>query len=303
MIQIVDGFNLLVTMLIKYLFLFFSVLPLSVSQKIGAVVGRLLFSMDNREKRVAKINIDLCFQHLSASDKSQLLQKTLIENAKTLFEIPKIYKKGGKYAISLVSEVSGLEHYHQALASGKGVVLLAPHLGNWEITVHYLNQFSPITAMYAPPKQQFLDDIMKQGRQSSGATLVPADATGVRAQLKQLKKGGVIGVLPDQKPKAGHAGAFAPFMGHSAYTMLLINSLMKRTDAVALMTFAERLPSGQGYKLHILPAPKGLDDSDEVIAATALNVGIAECVQLAPAQYQWTYKRFSIQPDGVTPPY
>lgn len=290
-------------MFIKYLFAMFSLLPISVSQSIGGLVGRLLYYFDNREKRVAKINIDLCFPELSDKEKKTLLQKTLIENAKTLLEIPRIYKKGGAYAIGLVSEVSGVEHYHRALERGKGVVLLAPHLGNWEITVHYLNQFSPITAMYAPPKQVFLNDIMKKGRQSSGATLVPADATGVRAQLKQLKKGGVIGVLPDQKPKAGHAGAFAPFMGKAAYTMLLINSLMKRTDAVALMTFAERLPNGRGYCLHVMPAPTGLGNNDEVLAVTALNQGVEQCVRLAPSQYQWTYKRFSLQPEGMTPPY
>lgn len=289
-------------MFIKYLFATFSLLPISVSQSIGGLIGRLLYYFDNREKRVAKINIDLCFPELSDKEKKTLLQKTLIESAKTLLEIPRIYKKGGAYAIGLVSEVSGIEHYHRALERGKGVVLLAPHLGNWEVTV-YLNQFSPITAMYAPPKQVFLNDVMKKGRQSTGATLVPADTTGVRALLKQLKKGGVIGVLPDQKPKAGHAGAFAPFMGKAAYTMLLINSLMKRTDAVALMTFAERLPNGRGYCLHVMPAPKGLGNNDEVLAVTALNQGVEQCVRLAPSQYQWTYKRFSLQPEGMTPPY
>lgn len=270
---------------------------------LGSLAGRLLFYIDNREKRVATVNIDLCFAHLNHEEKQQLLKRTLIENAKTLLEAPRIYHKGGQYAIHLVSDVVGIEHYHHALVQGKGVVLLAPHLGNWEVVVHYLNQFAPITAMYAPPKQAFLNEVMKKGRQSSGATLVPADAAGVRAQLKQLKQGGVIGVLPDQKPKAGHAGIFAPFMGVPAYTMLLINNLVKRTDATVLMTFAKRLPNGKGYAVHVLPAPSGMGDADQTVAATALNQGVADCVALAPAQYQWTYKRFSLQPNGETPPY
>lgn len=290
-------------MLIKCLFVFFSWLPIRLSQAVATIVGVFFYHFDNKEKSTAKINIDLCFSHWSEQKKQTLLKATLRENAKTLLETPKIYRKGGNYAIRLVSEVSGLTHYHQAIASGQGVILLAPHLGNWEVVVHYLNQFSPITAMYAPPKQVFLDALMKKGRQSSGAVLVPADLSGVRAQLKQLKQGGVIGVLPDQKPKAGHAGIFAPFMGQPAYTMLLVNHLMKRTAAIPLMTFAQRLPAGQGYHLHIRPAFSGLGADDEYMAATALNDSIADCVQLAAAQYQWTYRRFSLQPNKQTPPY
>ncbi len=156
--------------------------------------------------------------------------------------------------------------------------------------------------MFAPPKQFFLQDIMRKGRQSSGATLVPANGRGVRAQLKHLKKGGVIGILPDQKPAPGTASVFAPFMGQPAATMLLAHNLSRRTQAVVLMTFAQRLANGT-FILHVFPAPPEMSDSDTVTAATALNKGIEQCIQLAPAQYQWTYKRFALQPDGEQSPY
>ncbi|PIE36450.1 MAG: lipid A biosynthesis acyltransferase, partial [Gammaproteobacteria bacterium] len=140
-------------------------------------------------------------------------------------------------------------------------------------------------------------------RQSTGAVLVPADGSGVRAQLKQLKKGGVVGILPDQVPQHDNAGVYAPFMGQTAFTMTLVNNLAKRSGATVLMTFAERLAPGKGYRLRVLPAPVGMADADPVIAATALNQGIADCVALAPAQYQWTYKRFKHQPNGAPEPY
>lgn len=279
--------------MIKYLYQFFSILPITTSQRLAVFIGSLFYWFDNREKHIADTNIRLCFPELSRDNQKKLLKNTLVENVKTLLEMPRIFHKGGSYAIRLISKTSGLYHYEKAIAEGRGVILLAPHLGNWELTVHYLNQFSPITAMFAPPKQAFLYDLMKKGRQSSGATLVPADATGVRAQLKHLKKGGVVGILPDQKPKSGHAGVYAPFMGQKAYTMLLVNSLAKRTDATILLTFAERLATGKGYHLHIIPAPAGMDGDNEIDAAIALNQGIEQCVRLAPSQYQWTYKRFT----------
>lgn len=289
--------------MLKFLFTTISWLPNQWVQRLGVMIGWVLNHVENREKHTAEINISMCFSELSPQKQQRLVKQTLIENAKTLLEMPRIFKKGGDYAIRLVTEVNGIEHYQRGIDAGRGVILLAPHLGNWELTVHYLNQFSPITAMFAPPKQAFLNDIMRQGRQSSGATLVPADGRGVRAQLKQLKQGGVIGILPDQNPKSGHAGVFAPFMGQDAYTMLLVNSLVKRTGALILLTFAERLPIGEGYRLHVIPAPDGMDDNDEIAAATVLNQAIANCVSIAPAQYQWTYKRFNIQADGRRSPY
>lgn len=289
--------------MLKYLFTFFACLPNTLSQRLGLLVGRLLYYSNNREKQVATKNIALCFPELSVKEQQRLVKKTLIENAKTLLEIPRIFNKGGQYAIGLVTSIEGLEDYQQSIARGKGVILLAPHLGNWELIVHYLNQFSPMTAMFAPPKQAFLNDIMRQARESSGATLVPADTTGVRALLKHLKQGGVIGILPDQQPKHGHAAIYAPFMGQEASTMLLINNLAKRTDASIVYAFAERQGIGQGYKVRVLLAPEGLADNDELVAATQLNQGVENCLRLAPAQYQWTYKRFKHQPEGKNSPY
>lgn len=287
--------------LVKTLYKLVATFPNAWAQRLGNMVGGLLYHLGNREKRTAAVNIALCFPDLSVNEQQKLVKNTLQENAKTLLELPKIFNKGGRFAIDLITEVKGIEYYHDALKRSKGVMLLAPHIGNWELTVHYLTQFAPITAMYDPPKQAFLDDLIKSARQSTGATLVPADSTGVRTQLKQLKKGGVVGILPDQVPQHDSAGVYAPFMGNTTFTMTLVNNLAKRSGAVVLMTFAERLGIGKGYCLHVFPAPDDLVSTDAEISATALNAGVEQCVRIAPAQYQWTYKRFKHQANGVEP--
>ena len=70
-----------------------------------------------------------------------------------------------------------------------------------------------------------------------------------------------------------------------------------------LFAFAERLPRGTGFRLHFLPAPAGIADPDLPTAIAALNRGVEDCVRLAPAQYQWHYKRYSIRPAGDAPLY
>src|SRR6185312_11531816 len=123
-----------------------------------------------------------------------------------------------------------------------------------------------------------------QGARRAGA--------GARTLYKRLAAGGTVGILPDQKPRAGE-GEFAPFFGRDALTMVLLPRLAARTGAAVLYAFAERLPQGAGYRIHILPAPDGLADADLGVACTALNRGVEACVDLAFSQYQWQYKRWS----------
>ena len=120
--------------------------------------------------------------------------------------------------------------------------------------------------------------------------------------LRALKGGRLLGLLPDQQPKVGE-GSFAPFFGVEALTMTLLSRLAARANVAVVFGFAERLPRGAGFRVHFLPAPAGIDAEDERTALTALNAGIEACVRVCPAQYQWTYKRFSRRPAGEANPY
>ncbi|MGA9421872.1 MAG: lipid A biosynthesis acyltransferase, partial [Rhodanobacteraceae bacterium] len=114
---------------------------------------------------------------------------------------------------------------------------------------------------------------------------------GVRTLYRRLAAGGVVGILPDQRPKRGE-GRWAPLFGTPALTMVLIARLARRTGAEVLFGFAERLPHGAGFDIHILPAPGAIADADLDIACAALNRGVEDCVRLAFTQYQWAYKRY-----------
>jgi KDO2-lipid IV(A) lauroyltransferase len=114
----------------------------------------------------------------------------------------------------------------------------------------------------------------------------------VRTLYKRLASGGTVGILPDQKPRAGD-GEFAPFFGRDALTMVLLPRLAARTGATVLFAFAERLAKGEGYRIHLLPAPSGVVEQDLALACAALNRGVEQCVELAFTQYQWHYKRYT----------
>ena len=126
---------------------------------------------------------------------------------------------------------------------------------------------------------------------------VRAEGIGIRQLFKRLQSGGVVGILPDQQPKQGD-GVWAPFFGVPALTMTLIGRLAERTGAQVLYAWCERQGDGPRFMLHVEAAPPGIASSDAVTSASALNAGIEALVRRAPAQYQWTYKRWSQQPEG-----
>jgi KDO2-lipid IV(A) lauroyltransferase len=80
--------------------------------------------------------------------------------------------------------------------------------------------------------------------------------------------------------------------------MVLLSRLARKTGAAVVFSFSERLPGGDGFRMHWLEAPEGIDAEDPEVAAAAVNRGVEACVGICPDQYQWSYKRFEARPDG-----
>lgn len=274
----------------------FGYLPLPLLHGVGVLLGWLSCLVPNPNKTVTLRNLELCFPELDDSARRGLARRSLIEMAKTLMETPAVWLTSGERTLALVREVVGAELIEQGLKAGKGLIMVSPHLGNWEICGLYLARYG-ITSLYRPPRQDALEEMIRRARERLGARLVPTNAKGVRALYQALAQGGMIGILPDQDPR-DEAGAFAPLFGVPAKTMTLLPRLAQKSGAQVIFTFAERLPWGHGFRLHFLPAPAGIDSSDSVVAATALNQGVENCIRLAPQQYQWAYKRFRTRPAG-----
>lgn len=283
----------------------FSRLPLRVAQAAGTLIGWVLYLVPNKEQRIARINIATCLPELATAEQRRLLRESLIESARSLIEMPIVWASPPQRWISMIQPGEGHELLQEALAGGKGVIAVGPHLGNWEVGLHYLTSRARVTAIYRPPRRKGLNDLLKRGRSQGGATLVPATPQGVKSLFAALKRGEMMALLADQQPKAAgrQGGVYAPFFDHPALTMVLTGRLARKTGAPVLFWFAERLPRGRGYRMHWFRAPPGIDSADPVITATALNQGLERCIRQAPSQYLWSYKRFASQPDGAISPY
>lgn len=282
---------------VKSLLHLLSRLPLRLNHALGGLLGLGMHLFPNNLRHVARRNIEACFPNLADREKRCLLRAALVGTARTATETAALWLWPTTRTLATIREVRGREWLDHALAHGRGVIVAAPHVGAWELAGLYCATQHPMTSLYRPLRIQGLDDLVRASRQRSGAELVPTDAGGIRRLFQALGRNEMIGILPDQEPGRG-SGVFAPFLGVSAYTMVLLNRLARKSGAPVVFCVAERLPRGQGYRLHFLPAPGGIDHEDPEQAATALNQGVEQCVALAPAQYQWTYKRFRTRPAG-----
>jgi KDO2-lipid IV(A) lauroyltransferase len=183
----------------------------------------------------------------------------------------------------------------RARARGTGVILLTPHLGCFEISGLYAAQRMPLTVLYRPPKQRWLEPLMVAGRSRWNAKVATADLRGVRMLYRALARGEAVGLLPDQAPGVGE-GAWADFFGRPAYTMTLVRRLQQSTGAAVIMAFSERLPAGSGYRLHLEEiATDGLDEA-------ALNRAVEAQVRRRPEQYLWSYNRYKVPAGADAPP-
>ncbi len=272
-------------------------LPLRILHMLGAAWGDLLYWTPNRTRQTTRRNLKACFPEMSESDIAEFTRTSLRSTACTALEMGKSWLVPISETIGLVIQSEGMDAFNKAVADKEGVILLAPHLSNWEIFGFYTVTGLPSVFLYQPPKLPALDNLLKQTRSRSGIKLAPTNRQGVSMLLKSLHKGELVGILPDQVPTDG-GGLFAPFFGQNALTMTLVAQLLARRKVPVFCGYAERLPNARGFKVIVMPANELVYSDDLAESVEGLNRTVEGCVLKALPQYQWEYKRFRRQPDG-----
>jgi KDO2-lipid IV(A) lauroyltransferase len=179
----------------------------------------------------------------------------------------------------------------EALARGRGLVMLTPHLGCFEASAQaYASLFGPITVLYRPARKAWLRELVDSARARPNLATAPTTMAGVKQMLKALQAGQAVGLLPDQVPPRG-LGVWVPFFGEPAYTMTLSARLAQQTGATVLLVWSERLSWGRGVRVHLRPWTGDLS-RDPAVAAAQVNERIEALVRECPAQYLWGYARY-----------
>ena len=276
-------------------------LPWPLLRALADGVAALSIAVNAREARVARRNLELIRPDLDGAAREMLMRDILRTTARQAFETLRLWTRPARRNLADIAERHGEALFDAALADDRGLIVAAPHMGNWELLNQWLASKTPLAILYRPPESAIGEAFLRRVRANAGGDVeqVRAEAAGVRTLLKRLQKGGVVGILPDQQPKAGE-GEFAPFFGKPALTMTLLGRLAQRSGAQVLLCWCERIPgtSPPRFALHVEAAPEGVADADPQRAVAALNAGVEAIARRDFAQYQWTYKRYTLRPPG-----
>lgn len=274
---------------------------------LGALLGWMAWLFSPRYRR-------RLLEHSQVAGLSPEQQRAAIAEAGRMsLELPRIWLRAPGRPVADPVRWDGAELIEQAMQSSKGLLLLTPHLGSFEVAAQaYADRFGaqkPVTVLYRPARKDWLRRLQEAARVRPGLTTAPAALSGVRQMLRALREGQAVGLLPDQVPPRGQ-GVVVDFFGRPAYTMTLAARLLRHSSCNLLLVWCERLPRGAGYVVHVrkpmqaLPAasdeeghqsaePRGerawLQGATAMITRDMQSL-IAEC----PQQYLWGYNRYKM---------
>jgi len=284
---------------LRLLFRCVAALPLGVVHAIGGLLGRAVYWLSPSYRRRLRENL----AQAGYRDPG-LVDAAAAEAGKQALETAWVWLRPRADIVGR-TEVADMPIVDAALADGRPVIFLPPHLGCFEVTAQFYAAFRPeaktrpMTVLYRTPRKSVLRGIVETGRAAEGLKLAPAEMKGVRMLMKAMKDREVVGILPDQVPSRGE-GAWAPFFGRWAYTMTLPARLARQFDAVVLFVYGERLPGGRGYRIRLKRLEEPLT-GDAGQDAAVMNRGLEALIRERPAQYLWGYNRYKV-PAGVEPP-
>ncbi len=258
---------------------------------LGGALGWLGYALSPTYRRRLNENAELAGVGLPD-------RKAAVADAgRLVMELPRLWLRPRDQPINDPVRWEGAELLEAMLARGRGLVLLTPHMGSFEVSAQaYAARFGakqPITVLYRPARQAWLRELEETARARPALATAPANLAGVRLLMRALKRGETVGLLPDQVPPEG-MGVWVPFFGKPAYTMTLAARLIQQTGAAVAVLWTERAAGGAGYVVRAmaLPVPLPEQAGDDEASALAINQSMEAVIRMKPSQYLWGYNRY-----------
>ena len=275
---------------------------LPVLMRLGRILGRVIYYLPNTRKRVAQINLEICFPELDRKERKRLLKKNMVSTGQGLMELLAAFWAPSSRLTDRF-EISGMQHLKDALSDGKGCLMLSCHTTSLEWGVRGLNQMIqqcdlPVGHVLARQhNNKFLEAYLEEAR--LGYADKSIDKKNLHGLLKSIKSGHSVYYAPDQN--FTYQIEFANFFGRPAATTIGTQKLSQKGVKI-LPWFCFRTADCQ-WSIKILPLMDGLAEQSEKQAVQTFNDLFEQQVRQYPEQYLWVHRRFKNQPKGMDNPY
>lgn len=274
---------------------FFSRRPIRFSRLFARALAALINTLKiTKTARTIRLNLDICLPNLDPQHREEIIQATIRNELQSYMEFFSIWGSSNETNIARIRQVQGAEYFHEAMADKKGIILLAPHFGTWEVMNAWFAQYTRMTIMYKPIKNDDADVFVRKARSREQANLVPTDESGIRQIFKALKQGGTTVILPDHNPK--HGGEMVDYFGIPLESSNLSAKLLQKTKAKGLLVYAIRNET-EDFNVYIEPIDDAIYAGTPADGTAVIHRAIEGLIKRYPEHAHWSYKRFRANPE------
>ncbi|MDD4912759.1 MAG: lipid A biosynthesis acyltransferase [Sideroxydans sp.] len=269
-------------------------LPFRLLVAIGNATGAMLYLLASQRRRIGETNLRLCFPYMPEEMRNTLLREHFKMFVRGLVERCILWWSSAERISSLI-RVEGVEHFEAI--KGQPAILLTPHFVGMDAGGQWVAQNTDTVCMYANQRSVYLTQLLLEKRARFRTQLLYSRQQGLRPILKGMKENRPFIYPPDQD-QGVKDGAFIPFFGVPAATMMSVSRIAKMTGAKVVPSITRVLPGGAGYVLTFYPAWENFPSGDDVADARRMNEFIEQRILEMPEQYFWLHKRFKTRPEG-----
>ena len=269
-------------------------LPYPMLLRLGRLLGRLAERLTKSRARIVERNFELCFPQLSTQERAELRRRHFESVGMGVMEFAMAWWWPDERLLPL-AQIDGRENLLEAIAEGRGIIVLSAHTTSLEVGGRVLKSLLPVHAMYRPNENPVLQRFIERNRSRHAAGIISRNEP--RRMLRTLKRGGAVWYAPDQNYK-GRGHVFSDFFGIPAATNPATARFAAATGAVVLPVVVFRKKEG-GYRLLIERMFDDFPCGDGIADADRMNRVVEQWVRAAPAQYNWLHRRFKTRPPGA----
>ncbi len=278
---------------------FFRALPRSWALSCGALVGQVGWWLRIR-RRLVLANLAIAFPELSVRQRQRLAAAASRNFGRTVAEFVRFAGRDRRRVGELVA-VEGERELREALAEGKGAIVVTAHLGAWALYVTALAARGIPSALLVGRQHNPYVDRFILGIPGDAVKFISKGRTAPREIIKSLQQGRTVVMVADQD--AGPRGTFAPFFGRLVSTLPLPGAIAARFRPPLFLMVGHRVKGGR-HQLHLrsLPLPPAWHEEQmRVEVATTCNRALEDAIRAHPEQYFWYHRRFRRYPDIAGP--
>ncbi len=275
-------------------------LPRKTTLMVGSIFGQVFYFSNQKRRRIANINLEMCFPHWPLEKRRQLVREHFKRYGQAMVDLGMLWLSSD-HRLNRCMNVSGIEHWHKANREGHPVIFLTPHVVAVDLAGTVLARFVPVCTMMKDLNNLLMNQRVKEYRSRFGLKLY-SRSRGMRPLIRNLLNKVSCYYIPDQDFGTANS-VFVPFFGVPVATLSTLGRMARLTDAKVLPMRSYLDPDTGIYNITISEPLDNFPQADEHVNARRMNAVFEDIIKERPDQYMWTLRWFKTRPNNEKSPY